>query len=933
MESSIDAGLFSNDSKNLETRFHTSLKYRSLRLISYLNMLIMTLLQDFFDKEQRELLSMNKVRNGGKETSPEASSASEASNAELSTAVADVEAMLTETSASVHVLRAYLQWPSEETSKPVKLLFDRGKDKNFFTQEKMDNFFSFLESGDSDQESMHLTSLRYNVISDDDLNDDDENMFASGDFGNASGSLSESNPGIVAEEQNRERRFRKKRRKQYLKDREKDEDDPVVRMMKEHLRWKDVKIFSLQRKITLLKEENDLLLSELVEIDLVQKNNGQEVQKSATFYRFLPSSLPKIKKCSILQIPNDNSDSLGYPNDCQSSFGKSDALTFNDFTSVRSQNSPFKLETGEEKKSFAEVKDESYLKKNHSSAIQNVSINPDEKATGGEGIKSEKGECNMNTDLSTTSKDKNHSIKTNNTSVILHKEKASGKGGEAGSLADPLASTSRDEVDDQRSVGQSSEGVSFSVQQDDANGKEFISLASKPQTSVALTLHTNYKLLLITLADNLLSSDVENLKSWTTEKFSIDNTQNATDVLFQLDEKGAINAEDLNELCGFFKSILRYDLVHIAEAFLLGDYSLLRAIPKSKKRKKAGRIRNSQLGRISWNDHASASSSRRSSVSSTASGETVRNPATSGKPQNNNEPPSSGAHQIQEAASSSFSVLPNPSNPGKLFSRTPNENQSTARVQQDLTPTPTGLPTANINKMVVPNGSTVLEERRTMAANVSTRTSRVTRNTLFTSSNGLKHSKFQRPSIVSNSRAPSNSGNREVFNVQDDNWLCSHYKRHCFVKFECCDKFWPCHRCHNNQSACGRKKLKSRDTKMLKCVYCNKEQQFGQFCCDCGAKFSNYFCGLCKHLTGHDDFPYHCEKCGICRIHGDRSFHCDVCGVCLDVQLQGNHKCREGSAHDECCICLEDAFTGCQILPCSHKVHKECATQMIRSGM
>ena len=42
-----------------------------------------------------------------------------------------------------------------------------------------------------------------------------------------------------------------------------------------------------------------------------------------------------------------------------------------------------------------------------------------------------------------------------------------------------------------------------------------------------------------------------------------------------------------------------------------------------------------------------------------------------------------------------------------------------------------------------------------------------------------------------------------------------------------------------------------------------------------------------------------------CRIHGDRSFHCEICGVCLDVQLRGNHKCREGSAHDECCICLE----------------------------
>ncbi|XP_028409471.1 RING finger and CHY zinc finger domain-containing protein 1-like isoform X2 [Dendronephthya gigantea] len=203
-------------------------------------------------------------------------------------------------------------------------------------------------------------------------------------------------------------------------------------------------------------------------------------------------------------------------------------------------------------------------------------------------------------------------------------------------------------------------------------------------------------------------------------------------------------------------------------------------------------------------------------------------------------------------------------------------------------------------------------------------------------SNGLKLSKpkrrYTKSNIGFNSRKPKTSHNHQALD-QDDNSLCSHYKRHCYVKFECCDKFWPCHRCHNNQSTCGKKKLKSRDTKMVKCVYCNEEQPFGEFCCNCNAKFANYFCGLCLHLTGKDDHPYHCEKCGICRIHGDRSFHCDVCGVCLDVQLRGNHKCREGSAHDECCICLEDAFTGCQILPCSHKVHKECATQMIRSGI
>ena len=74
-------------------------------------------------------------------------------------------------------------------------------------------------------------------------------------------------------------------------------------------------------------------------------------------------------------------------------------------------------------------------------------------------------------------------------------------------------------------------------------------------------------------------------------------------------------------------------------------------------------------------------------------------------------------------------------------------------------------------------------------------------------SNGQKLSKFQRPDDDDDSR-----------------WLCSHYKRHCYVKFECCNKFWPCHRCHNNQSTCGRRKLKSRDTVQVKCAACNQEQ-------------------------------------------------------------------------------------------------------------
>ncbi|XP_022791387.1 uncharacterized protein LOC111330734 [Stylophora pistillata] len=167
-------------------------------------------------------------------------------------------------------------------------------------------------------------------------------------------------------------------------------------------------------------------------------------------------------------------------------------------------------------------------------------------------------------------------------------------------------------------------------------------------------------------------------------------------------------------------------------------------------------------------------------------------------------------------------------------------------------------------------------------------------------------------------------------------WLCEHYQRHCRVRFPCCTNFYSCHRCHNNSKECDNEEAKASHATHLKCSYCHHEQEIGEDsakCRSCGAKMSAYFCGICKHFTSIDKNPYHCDKCGICRIHKDKSFHCDVCNVCLDKRLQGKHKCRPDSGHDECCICLEDAFSGCQILPCSHKVHRECAIAMIQNGI
>ncbi|XP_022793972.1 histone-lysine N-methyltransferase, H3 lysine-79 specific-like [Stylophora pistillata] len=167
-------------------------------------------------------------------------------------------------------------------------------------------------------------------------------------------------------------------------------------------------------------------------------------------------------------------------------------------------------------------------------------------------------------------------------------------------------------------------------------------------------------------------------------------------------------------------------------------------------------------------------------------------------------------------------------------------------------------------------------------------------------------------------------------------WQCEHYQRRCSVKFPCCGVFYPCHRCHNLSGTCPADDKKAHHATHVKCGNCGIEGEINegsQTCRSCGLKLSEYFCPKCKHFTGVDKNPFHCEKCEICRIYKDRSFHCDVCNVCLDKRLEGKHKCRPNSGHDECCICLEDAFSGCQILPCSHKVHRECAIAMIQNGV
>ena len=244
-----------------------------------------------------------------------------------------------------------------------------------------------------------------------------------------------------------------------------------------------------------------------------------------------------------------------------------------------------------------------------------------------------------------------------------------------------LASTSRPGYED----------LSFSVQQDDS-GSESISLSNVPPTSVATTLYNNYKLLLLSLAQRLLSSEVVILKAWAAQNFSVNNPHNATDVLIQLDQKGVINASDFSQLNDFFESIIRFDLVYIIDAFLLGDYSFLCQTSASKRRDATvgqscqPRATSMDLGLI--NEVNSCSQLPTTPAARGTSEITARKTsATSRKPENSDGAGHAVPRQQRQAAFRNSSEETN----SNLVSRSASESESTAHERQNRKPAATGF--------------------------------------------------------------------------------------------------------------------------------------------------------------------------------------------------------------------------------------------------
>ncbi|KAJ1474370.1 hypothetical protein T484DRAFT_1635672, partial [Baffinella frigidus] len=157
----------------------------------------------------------------------------------------------------------------------------------------------------------------------------------------------------------------------------------------------------------------------------------------------------------------------------------------------------------------------------------------------------------------------------------------------------------------------------------------------------------------------------------------------------------------------------------------------------------------------------------------------------------------------------------------------------------------------------------------------------------------------------------------------------------CKLVAPCCGEAFWCRFCHDAvkdvtiEGVVGHK-LNRHAVAEVVCCMCELRQPVAVTCIGegCENKFGEYFCAICNFFD--DDLsksPFHCTGCGICRVGGrERFFHCDTCGCCYTIELQGNHRCIQGSMHQNCPVCQKalNSTPGSRVLSCGHTMHNEC---------
>jgi RING finger and CHY zinc finger domain-containing protein 1 len=164
---------------------------------------------------------------------------------------------------------------------------------------------------------------------------------------------------------------------------------------------------------------------------------------------------------------------------------------------------------------------------------------------------------------------------------------------------------------------------------------------------------------------------------------------------------------------------------------------------------------------------------------------------------------------------------------------------------------------------------------------------------------------------------------------------CVHYRRNCQLHAPCCNKFYTCRHCHNENTM--DHEMNRHQIDQIKCLSCSTVQKPTNQCSNCQILFGDYHCSICNLYVNYNSIIdiFHCEKCGICRVgKKEETFHCDICGCCIPISKKETHQCVEDFLQKDCPICLEFLFTSTkesQTMKCGHVIHTHCFQEMLES--
>lgn len=159
---------------------------------------------------------------------------------------------------------------------------------------------------------------------------------------------------------------------------------------------------------------------------------------------------------------------------------------------------------------------------------------------------------------------------------------------------------------------------------------------------------------------------------------------------------------------------------------------------------------------------------------------------------------------------------------------------------------------------------------------------------------------------------------------------CEHYKNNVQVFAICCNQYYDCHLCHNEQND---HKMQRKKIYKVKCINCKCENPPINNCIDCNIQFGKNNCNICNIWCDNYESIYHCDGCGHCR-KGKREdfFHCNTCDMCFSMSNKKRHICKNYDLDDNCPICLNSLYN-CKddtvLLDCTHLIHSKCLNELI----